>query len=43
MGTKGPLPTFITFIERMRDAHPKIAYIHAVEPRLDGITGVDLT
>ncbi|KAF8264533.1 putative NADPH2 dehydrogenase chain OYE2 [Lactarius quietus] len=36
MGMKDPLPTFTTFIERIRDAHSDLAYIHVVEPRLDG-------
>ncbi len=34
---KDPLPTFTTFIERVRDAHPNFAYIHVVEPRVNGI------
>ncbi|KAI9459254.1 putative NADPH2 dehydrogenase chain OYE2 [Lactarius psammicola] len=43
MGMKDPLPTFTTFVERIRDAHPNFAYIHVVEPRVDGITEGDLT
>ena len=43
MGMKDPLPTFTAFIERIRDAHPNFAYIHVIEPRLDGIIGSDLT
>ena len=43
MGMKDPLPTFTTFVERIRDAHPNLAYIHVVEPRLDGYIDVDLT
>ena len=35
MGMKDPLPTFTTFIERVRDAY--MNYIHVVEPRIDGI------
>lgn len=31
-----PLPTFTTFVERIRALHPKFAYIHAVEPRISG-------
>jgi NADPH2 dehydrogenase len=31
MGMKDPLPTFVTFIKHIRDAHPKFAYIHVVE------------
>ncbi|KAH8993696.1 putative NADPH2 dehydrogenase chain OYE2 [Lactarius akahatsu] len=37
MGMKDPLPTFSTFIERIRDAHSNFAYIHVVEPRADGV------
>ena len=38
MGMKDPLPTFTALIERVRDAHPNFAYIHAVEPRVNGDT-----
>lgn len=40
---KDPLPTFTRFIERIRDEHPNLAYIHAIEPRVDGIFDVDVT
>ena len=43
MGMKDPLPTFTTFVERIRDAHPNFAYFHAVEPRVDGIIDSDFT
>ena len=43
MGMEDPLPTFTTFVERVRDAHPKFAYFHAVEPRVDGVIDSDLT
>ncbi|KAH9074799.1 hypothetical protein EDB83DRAFT_2312312 [Lactarius deliciosus] len=43
MGMKDPLPTFTTFIERIRDAHPDLAYIHVIEPRVDGIVDGDVT
>jgi NADPH2 dehydrogenase len=33
MGMKDPLPTFTTFVERIRDAHPDFAYIHVIEDR----------
>jgi NADPH2 dehydrogenase len=36
MGMKDPLPTFTTFVEHIRAAHPNIAYIHVVEPRILG-------
>lgn len=42
MGMKDPLPTFTTLVERVRDAHPKLAFIHVVEPRVDGIIDSDL-
>ncbi|KAI0296960.1 putative NADPH2 dehydrogenase chain OYE2 [Multifurca ochricompacta] len=35
MGMKNPLPTFTTFVERIRDAHPSLAYIHVIEPRMN--------
>lgn len=38
MGMKDPLPTFTTFVERIRDEHPKLAYIHAIEARVNGNT-----
>jgi len=34
MGMKDPLPTFSRLIERIRDEHPNLAYIHAVEARV---------
>jgi NADPH2 dehydrogenase len=36
MGMKDPLPTFTSFIERIRVAHPNFAYIHVIEPRING-------
>ncbi|KAF8258184.1 putative NADPH2 dehydrogenase chain OYE2 [Lactarius quietus] len=43
MGMKDPLPTFTRLIERIRDAHPLLAFIHAVEPRIDGLIDLELT
>ncbi|KAF8263966.1 hypothetical protein EI94DRAFT_1739652 [Lactarius quietus] len=43
MGMKDPLPTFTALAESIRDAHPNFAYIHVVEPRVDGIIDSDLT
>jgi NADPH2 dehydrogenase len=43
MGMKDPLPTFTTLIKCIRDAHPNFAYVHAVEPRVDGVVDSDLT
>jgi NADPH2 dehydrogenase len=39
MGMKDPLPTFTTLVERIRAAHPNLAYIHAIEPRIHGSLG----
>ncbi|KAI9459881.1 NADH:flavin oxidoreductase/NADH oxidase [Lactarius psammicola] len=43
MGMKDPLPTFTTFIERIRDEHPNLAYIHVVEASVNGNTIVSPT
>ena len=43
MGMKDPLPNFTALVERVRDAHPNFAYIHVVEPRVDGIIDSDLS
>ncbi|KAI9459884.1 hypothetical protein BJY52DRAFT_1118528 [Lactarius psammicola] len=43
MGMKDPLPTFSTFIERIRDEHPNFAYIHVIEPRVNNFTIVAVT
>ena len=40
---RDPLPTFTTLVERIRDAHPTFAYLHVVEPRVDGIADSDPT
>lgn len=31
-----PKPTFSYLVSQLRDRHPKLAYIHLVEPRVDG-------
>jgi NADPH2 dehydrogenase len=36
MGMKDPLPTFTTFVERLRVTHPNFAYVHGIEPRING-------
>jgi len=43
MGMKDPLPTFTTFVERIRDEHPNFAYIHVIEPRVNNFTVVAVT
>jgi NADPH2 dehydrogenase len=40
MGMKDPLPTFTTFVERIRDEYPNFAYIHVIEGRVNGNTVV---
>jgi NADPH2 dehydrogenase len=35
MGMKDPLPTFAAYVERIRDAHPNVAYIHVIEERAE--------
>ncbi|KAF8268132.1 hypothetical protein EI94DRAFT_1728501 [Lactarius quietus] len=37
MGMKDPLPTFTTLVERVRDAHPNLAYIHS-DPTDENVT-----
>jgi NADPH2 dehydrogenase len=39
MGMEDPLPTFTTFVERIRAAHPNLAYLHGIEPRIHGSLG----
>jgi NADPH2 dehydrogenase len=36
MGMKDPLPTFTTFVERIRVTHSNFAYVHGIEPRING-------
>ena len=43
MGMKDPLPTFAAFIERIRDEHPNLAYIHVIEPRVNNFNVVSVT
>ncbi|KAI0299012.1 putative NADPH2 dehydrogenase chain OYE2 [Multifurca ochricompacta] len=43
MGMEDPLPTFTTLVERIRDAHPNFAYIHAIEPRLNAFVKEGIT
>ncbi|KAH8993133.1 putative NADPH2 dehydrogenase chain OYE2 [Lactarius akahatsu] len=40
MGMKDPLPTFTTFVERIRDEHTDLAYLHVIEPRASGDAGI---
>jgi NADPH2 dehydrogenase len=36
MGMEDPLPTFGFLVSQLRLHHPNLAYIHVVEPRIDG-------
>ncbi|KAG8845678.1 hypothetical protein FRB91_001564 [Serendipita sp. 411] len=36
MREKDPIPLFSHFIEQLRDRYPRLAYIHLIEPRIDG-------
>ncbi|KII91973.1 hypothetical protein PLICRDRAFT_172136 [Plicaturopsis crispa FD-325 SS-3] len=36
MGMVDPKPTFAYLVQRLRDEYPDLAYIHVVEPRVDG-------
>ncbi|KIK68700.1 hypothetical protein GYMLUDRAFT_36189 [Collybiopsis luxurians FD-317 M1] len=37
MRMKDPRPTYRYFVQELKKAHPKLSYIHVVEPRVDGI------
>ncbi|KAJ7255776.1 hypothetical protein C8J57DRAFT_1186402 [Mycena rebaudengoi] len=37
MGMKDPVPTFTHFITQVLARHPELAYIHAIEPRVDSM------
>lgn len=36
MGMKDPKPTFSHLVTQLRENHPNLAYLHIVEPRVDG-------
>lgn len=36
MGMKDPIPTYGYLVSQLRENHPNLAYIHVVEPRVDG-------
>ncbi|EED82236.1 predicted protein [Postia placenta Mad-698-R] len=36
MGMKDPKPTFAYLVSRIAEAHPDFAYVHVVEPRVEG-------
>ncbi|KAH9958394.1 hypothetical protein BGW80DRAFT_1184876 [Lactifluus volemus] len=41
MGMRDPLPTVTTFVERVCAAYPNFAYVHGIEPRVNGNEEVD--
>ncbi|KAK1230019.1 hypothetical protein PQX77_006902 [Marasmius sp. AFHP31] len=40
-GDKDPVPTYSYLVTELKKSHPTLAYIHLVEPRVDGVTDVD--
>ncbi|KAN0142170.1 hypothetical protein V8E53_000632 [Lactarius tabidus] len=43
MSMKGPLPTFTSFVERIRDEHANLAYIRVIEARTYNFTVKPIT
>jgi hypothetical protein len=43
MGMKGPLPTFTSFVERIRDEHANLAYVRVIEARMYNFTVEPIT
>jgi len=35
-----PRPTFVYLVTALRDKHPKMAYLHVIEPRVTGISDI---
>lgn len=38
---KDPKPTFAYLVTKIRERHPNLAYIHVIEPRIDGADSRD--
>ncbi|KAJ6513595.1 FMN-linked oxidoreductase [Mycena vitilis] len=38
MGMQQPIPTFEYLVRQLLERHPELAYIHAIEPRIDSTT-----
>jgi len=38
MGMSDPVPTFAALAIFIRDRYPDFAYVHVIEPRIDGVT-----
>ncbi|KAF8139845.1 hypothetical protein EV363DRAFT_1444331 [Boletus edulis] len=41
MGMPNPRPTFAYLVTALRDKHPKLAYLHVIEPRVAGPSDTD--
>ena len=41
MGMTNPIPTFSYVVKQLRERHPDLAYIHAVQPRIEGSNDTD--
>jgi NADPH2 dehydrogenase len=37
MGMTDPIPQFTYFVSVLKKRHPKLAYLHVIEPRVSGI------
>lgn len=42
MGMKDPIPTFSYFVRRLKELYPDFAFVHLVEPRVDGTTSREI-
>jgi NADPH2 dehydrogenase len=40
MKMANPVPQFSHFVTSLKSKHPTLAYLHVVEPRIDGVTEV---
>ena len=38
---KDPVPTFSYLVKRLASEYPKLAYLHIIEPGVDGIADAD--
>ncbi|KAL0575580.1 hypothetical protein V5O48_006396 [Marasmius crinis-equi] len=41
VGVKDPVPTYSHLVKELKKAHPTLAYIHVVDPRVDGVAIVE--
>ncbi|KAL0572971.1 hypothetical protein V5O48_008985 [Marasmius crinis-equi] len=40
-GDRDPIPTYSHLVQELKRSHPTLAYIHVVDPRVDGLTELD--